>query len=159
MANLITTVRILCSLSILFCKVSSPAFYTLYLICGISDILDGAIARKSHTASEFGAKFDTFADVVFAVFCMVKILPVLELPSYVWVAVVIVALIKISNIIVHFCNYHELAAVHTRLNKLSGFLLFVFPFTVNLIDVKYSSGVLCTLTLIAAVQEGRYIRI
>ncbi len=157
-ANYITSVRILCSFMLLFCEVFSPAFNVLYFTAGISDVIDGETARRSCTASEFGAKYDTFADIVFFVICMVKILPVLKLPSCIWIAVFIIALIKISNIIVHFCNYHELAAVHTGLNKLSGLLLFVFPFTVNLIDVKCSAVILCVFMLIAAVHEWHYIR-
>ena len=153
-ANYVTTVRILCSFALLFCKVFSPVFFILYLTAGFSDVIDGEIARKRCTVSDFGAKYDTFADIVFAVICMVKIQPVLDVPYWVWLVIAIVALIKISNIIVHFCNHRELAAVHTRLNKLSGVLLFVFPFTVSFIDVKYSAGILCALTLTAAVHEA-----
>ncbi len=158
-ADYITSVRILCSFALLFCEVFSHAFNVLYLVAGVSDIIDGEIARRSCTVSAFGAKFDTFADIVFLVICMVKILPVLKLPGCIWVAVAIISFIKVSNIIVHFCNHHELTALHTRLNKLSGALLFAFPFTLNLIDVKYSAGIVCAVALTAAVQERYYIRI
>ena len=158
-ANYVTTVRILCSFALLFCKVFSPVFFVLYLTAGFSDLIDGEIARKRYTVSDFGAKYDTFADIVFTVICMIKILPVLDVPYWVWLVIAIVALIKISNIIIiHFCNHHELAAVHTRLNKLSGLLLFVFPFTLDIIDVKYNAGILCVLTLTTAVHEWHYIR-
>ena len=38
MANVITGLRILTSLALLFCPVFSPIFYTLYLISGLSDM-------------------------------------------------------------------------------------------------------------------------
>ena len=38
MANVITTIRILCSVALLFCAVLSPWFFVLYLIAGVSDI-------------------------------------------------------------------------------------------------------------------------
>ena len=62
MANIITCLRIVCSIALLFCSVFSPAFYTLYIAAGISDMTDGTVARKTGTVSEFGSKLDTAAD-------------------------------------------------------------------------------------------------
>ena len=56
MANIITGVRILCSIALLFCPVFSPAFYALYIAAGLSDMTDGIVARKTGTAGAFGAK-------------------------------------------------------------------------------------------------------
>ena len=39
-----------------------PAFYTLYLVAGVSDMIDGTVARKTGTAGAFGSKLDTAAD-------------------------------------------------------------------------------------------------
>ena len=64
MANLITCIRIICSIVLLFCPVFSPAFYILYLAAGVSDMADGPVARKMGRVSEFGPKFDTAADFV-----------------------------------------------------------------------------------------------
>ena len=60
MANIITCIRIICSIVLLFCPVFSPVFYALYITAGVSDMLDGAVARKTGTVSEFGSKLDTF---------------------------------------------------------------------------------------------------
>ncbi|MBO6080806.1 MAG: CDP-alcohol phosphatidyltransferase family protein, partial [Bacteroidales bacterium] len=76
MANIVTSLRIVCSIALLFCPVFSPAFYALYLTAGVSDMVDGWIARRTHTASELGAKLDTIADIVFVIVCLVKLLPV-----------------------------------------------------------------------------------
>ena len=62
MANIITGFRGLISIVLLFCPVFSPVFYMLYLIAGLSDMIDGTIARKTNTVSEFGTRFDTVAD-------------------------------------------------------------------------------------------------
>ena len=56
MANLVTTVRILCSVALLFCAALSPWFYVLYITAGVSDMVDGWFARKTNTVSEFGSK-------------------------------------------------------------------------------------------------------
>ena len=80
MANLITSIRILCSIAILFYPVFSVAFYSLYITAGVSDMADGWVARKTNTDSAFGAKLDTIADIIFVIACLVKLLPVMEIP-------------------------------------------------------------------------------
>ena len=47
MANAITIFRMAASIVLLFCPVFSPIFYALYLIAGLSDMVDGIIARKT----------------------------------------------------------------------------------------------------------------
>ena len=43
-ANLITGTRILCSIVLLFCSPFSPSFYALYLVAGLTDMIDGPVA-------------------------------------------------------------------------------------------------------------------
>lgn len=62
MANFITSLRIICSIALLFCLALSPAFYALYIVAGFTDMIDGAVARKTNTVSEFGSRLDTVAD-------------------------------------------------------------------------------------------------
>ena len=75
LANMITGLRIIGSLTLLFFDVPSLPFYITYLLCGFSDMIDGAIARKTNAVSSFGSKLDTVADIVFMVVCAVKLLP------------------------------------------------------------------------------------
>ena len=77
MANIITGVRILCAAALLFCLPFSHAFYVLYVAAGVSDMIDGATARKTNTASEFGAGLDTAADFLLVAVCLIKLLPIL----------------------------------------------------------------------------------
>ena len=58
-ANIITGSRIVLSLPLLFIPLSSVWFYALYLLCGLSDMIDGTVARRTSSASEFGARLDT----------------------------------------------------------------------------------------------------
>lgn len=82
MANIITGFRVVISIGMLFCPVFSPVYYMLYLIAGLSDMLDGTIARRTNTVSGFGAGFDTAADFVFAAACLIKLLPVISMPIW-----------------------------------------------------------------------------
>ena len=79
MANILTGIRILCALSMLFCPALSPPFYALYVVAGLTDMIDGAVARRTHTASAFGAKLVATAStymmyVVIAVLALIIIL-------------------------------------------------------------------------------------
>ncbi len=59
MANIITGIRIVLSVALLFCPALSPRFYALYIAAGFSDMIDGAVARKTGTVSEFGSRLQT----------------------------------------------------------------------------------------------------
>ncbi len=94
MANAITGLRILVSVVLLLCPVFSPNFYALYLIAGLSDMADGIIARKTNSVSEFGSRFDSIADFVFVAVCLIKILPVMDIPIWLYVWMAVIALIR-----------------------------------------------------------------
>ena len=158
MANIITIIRILCSIALLFCPVFSAAFYALYITAGVSDMVDGWVARLTHTASELGAKLDTIADIVFVIVCLVKLLPVLDIPNWLYIWIGVIALIKIINIIFGFVVQKQFVSVHSTMNKVTGFLLFVFPLTISFINLKYSAAVVCIFATFAAIQEGHFIR-
>ena len=158
MANIITGFRVLISIALLFCPVFSPVFYMLYLIAGLSDMIDGTIARRTNTVSEFGARFDTAADFVFAVVCLIKFLPVISIPAWLYVWIVLIGLIKIINIISGYVVQKKLVAVHSVMNKMTGLLLFILPLTFPIVPLKYLAIPVCAGATFAAVQEGHYIR-
>lgn len=59
LADFITAARIVFALAILTVPVFSTAFYVLYLLAGVSDMMDGPVARLMHSESEFGFRLDT----------------------------------------------------------------------------------------------------
>ncbi len=158
MANFITFIRILCSVAFLFCPVFSVAFYALYITTGLTDIMDGWIARKTNTASEFGARLDTMADIVFVIICLFKLLPVMEIPIWLYVWIGVIALIKVINIVSGYIVQKQFVSVHSIMNKVTGALLFLLPLTLTFINLKYSATVVCIIATIAAIQEGHFIR-
>ena len=158
MANIITIIRILCSIAILFCPVFSVAFYSLYIIAGLTDMIDGWVARKTNTASALGAKLDTIADFIFVVVCLVKLLPIMDIPIWLYVWIGVIAVIKIINIVSGYVVHKQYVAVHSVMNKVTGIILFVLPLTISFVDVKYSAIGICIIATFAAVQEGHFIR-
>jgi CDP-diacylglycerol--glycerol-3-phosphate 3-phosphatidyltransferase len=156
--NAITAVRILCSAAILFCNALSPMFFALYVTAGVSDIADGWIARRTNTASEFGSKFDTAADMAFVIVCLIKLVPAVNIPVWLIVWTGAIACIKIFNIVSVYAEKRQFVAVHSAMNKAAGALLFALPLTLPLIDIKYSATTICIAATLAAIDESRRIR-
>ena len=129
MANIITSIRILLSAVLLFFPVFSPAFYAVYLTSGFTDLIDGAVARKTNTVSEFGSRLDTIADIVFVAVCLIKLLPVLNTPIWLYIWIAVIAFIRVTNIAAGYIRQKMFMAVHSIINKMTGGLLFIFPLT------------------------------
>ena len=157
-ANLITGTRILCSVVLLFCPAFSPPFYVLYFVAGLTDMIDGPVARKTGTVNKLGAKLDTAADFVFVAVCLWKLLPSLAVPLWLWIWIVLIALIKMINIISGYVIQKKYIALHTVMNKITGILLFLLPLMLPAVELKYSTPLVCTVATFAAIQEGHYIR-
>ena len=158
MPNIITCFRILVSFALLFFPLHSVPFGLLYLTAGISDMVDGMVARRTNTTSGFGARLDTAADFVFVVICLIRLLPVMDIPTWLYIWTGVIALIKGINIVSGYVMKKRLVAVHTVMNKVTGALLFVLPLTIPLIEPSHSTIVVCAIATFAAIQEGHLIR-
>ena len=158
MANIITGCRILGSILLLFFPAFSSWFYFLYLFCGFTDMIDGSIARKTNSSSELGARLDSVADFTFVVVCLVKLLPMMQLPGWIWIWIAVIAAIKIINVSSGFVCKKRFVVEHTIMNKVTGLLLFLLPLTLAFIDLRYSATVICCIATFAALQEGYLIR-
>jgi len=156
-ANIITGCRIICSILLLVFPVFSTSFYITYLLCGFSDMIDGTVARKTNSISEFGSKFDAVADLVFVAVSMIKLLPIIHISKWLWIWIVAIAVIKICNIVCGCIRNKKFISLHTIMNKITGLFLFLLPFTLPYIELKYSSIAVCAVATISAIQEGIYI--
>ena len=150
--------RILVSFALLFFPLHSVPFGLLYLTAGISDMVDGMVARRTNTTSEFGARLDTAADFVFVVVCLIRLLPVIVIPTWLYVWTGVIALIKGINIVSGFVMQKRFVAVHTVMNKVTGTLLFVLSLTIPLIEPSHGAIAVCAIATFAAIQEGHLIR-
>ena len=117
-------------------------------------MIDGAVARKTGTDSEFGAKLDTIADIVFTAVCMIKILPVIEMPIWVYLWIAVIAFIKLANVFISYIRLKKLTSVHSVINKVAGAALFLFPLGFSIIDTTLFAAVLCIITTVAALHES-----
>ena len=158
-ANYISISRAIMSVILLIPETFSIAFYIIYIYCGISDMLDGFIARKSKTESKLGARLDSSSDIIFVIVAMVKILPAVDLSGCIIVWAIIIAVIKIVNIICSYIYYKEIILPHTIANKITGFVLFIAPFIIVNANPVVFEVIICSIATFAAVQEGYYLKI
>ena len=152
-ANIITGLRIVLSLPLLLIPLTSAWFYVLYLLCGLSDMIDGTVARKTNSASEFGAKLDTVSDFVFMSVALIKFVPHFHIPVWLWIWIGIIAMIKLGNAVFGFVRTKKLISPHALLNKITGLLLFLLPATISFIDLTYTLPIVCTVATVAAIHE------
>ena len=158
LANYISISRIMMSIILLVTKIFSITFYIIYIYCGVSDMLDGFIARKTKNESKIGALLDSVSDMIFVIIAMIKILPILNLPNEIIIWIVFIVLTKIANIICGYIYYKRIVLLHTTFNKITGFILFISPFVIINTNPIIFEIIICSIATIAAVQEGHYIR-
>lgn len=152
-ANIITVSRILLSFVLLFLQPFELWFMIIYCICGLTDILDGFVARKFNMTSQLGATLDSLADFVFICIMLIVFLPVIDFESWmiIWLAVIMV--IRFISIIVGYVRYHQLSFLHTYLNKLSGLIIFCFPFFYELTNLNITFTIIAGIATISGLEE------
>ncbi len=157
-ANYVSISRAIMSIILAIIETFSFPFYILYIYCGISDMLDGYIARRTKSTSKIGARLDSIADIIFIIVAIIKILPVLHLSDGIIIWAVIIALIKMINVICSYIYYKKLVLPHTVANKITGFLLFIAPLIIINTNSIIFEIIICIVAIFSAIQEGHYIR-
>jgi CDP-diacylglycerol--glycerol-3-phosphate 3-phosphatidyltransferase len=154
--NIVSALRMAGSAGLLFCPVAEWPFWVLYSLCGISDMVDGWLARKLEAVTAAGAVLDSVADIIFVACCAIRLLPVLEIPGWLWIWAGVIVVIKIVNQVSSLVVNKRFCFPHTKANKLTGFLLFLAVPTIfrTLIPIYIVTAV----ATFAAIQEGHFIR-
>lgn len=153
LANSITFSRIICSILLIFTVVFSNIFWILYLYAGISDLLDGFIARKLNQQSDFGEKLDSIADLFFLLSISIVIVVNMKLPIWIWVCIFVIALIRIMSYGIGYKRYGTFSSLHTYANKVTGLMLFTSPILFAILGITTTGIILITLAFISALEE------
>lgn len=125
--NILSCARIFLSLALLLVLDKLAVFLTLYLLCGLTDIADGVIARRLNAETRLGAKLDSLGDLVFFNVALLMLIPLLggENGLLLLFVIVFVIIIRAANLIIARVKFRQWGMVHTILNKLTGFALFI----------------------------------
>jgi len=157
-ANALSALRIVLSVALLAPPALSSAFLAIYATAGLTDMLDGYVARRTKTESELGAKLDSAADLALTAVCLAKVLSTVAVPTWLWAWVAAIAIVKVVNAVSGLVMRKRLVMPHTAANKAAGFVAFLVPFAIPAFGIAVPSIPACVLATFAAVQEGHLIR-
>ena len=152
LANYISIVRILLVFTLFLTEPLSIEFFVIYVVCGLSDIFDGYIARKTQT-SKLGEKLDSAADLIMLAVLFIILYRFLNLPVQIFAWIIIIVIIRGASIITVFIKYKTFAILHTFGNKVTGFILFLFPLMLKIFNSNTPMYVLCVIASISAIEE------
>jgi len=127
--NFLSASRGIAALLMLLPDLPANALWWFYLFGGVSDLMDGFLARRFGWESAIGEKIDSFSDLLFTVAVLFRLFPQLPLPSWVWWECGLVALLRLWWLCRSLKKNKKLPNAHTLLNRLTGLLLFLLPFT------------------------------
>ena len=133
----------------------SPLFLVIYTLAGLTDVLDGWLARKSGKASEFGARLDSISDLLFYSVLLIRLFPILyqTLPGEIWYAVLGIVLVRLAVYATAAVKYHRFASLHTWLNKLTGVTVFLLPYVLLVSSGVGYNWAVCILAFAASAEE------
>ena len=112
--DLLSMSRIVLCLPLLMVDAMTVPFWVLYVIAGLTDILDGFLARRWGVESKLGARLDSLADFVFVLTVGYKLFPWLKLPASLWMMIGFIALVKILNAISSYVIKHKIECLEQR---------------------------------------------
>lgn len=96
------------------------------------------------------------SDIVFVACCAIRLSPVLDISTWLWIWAGVIVIIKIINQISALVVCKRFCFPHTLANKLTGFLLFLTVPAVSWSLIPVS--IVAAIATFAAVQEGHFIR-
>lgn len=156
--NLLSSLRIVLCLPLLLVDAMTVPFWVLYVTAGATDMLDGFLAKRWGVESKFGARLDSLADFVFVIAVGYKLFPWLKLPATLLMMIGLIALVKMVNAISSYVVKRRIEFLHTKANKLTGFLLFVGMMAIGQSHFFPVAWMIACIALFAAIQEGHFIR-
>jgi hypothetical protein len=151
--NIITLSRIILSFSLLLIQPFTVLFLLVYSICGVTDMIDGYIARKTHTTSDLGSKLDSLADLIFMVTVMIVLFPFLTISKIILIWIFLIAGIRFISLLIAYYKFHTFAFLHTYANKITGFFLFCIPYLFEIYEITIIATIACTIASISAIEE------
>jgi len=155
LANIITGSRTVMAIILFTFKEISTPFLIIYLLCGITDLIDGPIARKTNNTSELGAKLDSLGDTLtyLAMGKVVIFIHVISVKTAIWFLIPLTAMLAsgfISKI-----KFHSFILTHTVSSKIFGGGCFLIPFAIHLstlsvhIVLLWLVGMVCAFEMLA----------
>ena len=151
--HLVTGMRFVLTVLLLIPPVPGTAFAVLYLGAGLTDVLDGWLARHLHAESVLGARLDSAADFFFFIVLLLRLYPVIKPGADVLLWVAGIALLRLAAAAAAKYRFGNFGFLHTYANKLTGLLLFCYPLSLFLTRSQAVICGLCAAATLSAAEE------
>jgi len=153
LVNLITTVRLICSICLLLVLPYSTEFYILYTMAGLSDAFDGLTARKLNSTTKFGSSYDTICDFIFFMVTILIVFSCFTISLYIYILFGVVLLIKIFNICLGLIRLKKIYLPHSIFNKITGAIIFISVYFYSLCKIDYILIPVIIFAVISSINE------
>lgn len=153
--NCITLLRMIGTVVMIFMVPLTTWFFVLYTFLGLTDAVDGFIARKTKTTSRFGAKLDSVADLLFYTVMVLRIMPrLIELLAWqIWWFIGLIVAMRVAAYTIAAVREKQFASHHTILNKITGFTVFCVPYVLNLSCGAWLCWIPCAFSFLGTGEE------
>lgn len=151
--NVLSIGRIILSMALFLVDPLGIVFYILYFICGLSDVLDGFIARRTGTASRLGEKLDSIGDIFMVGVLIFVLYPIVSPAIEIILWMVLIGVFRLASMLTALKKYKTFAVLHTYANKLTGLFLFLFPILLLLFQKNTLMFVACVIASLSAIEE------
>ena len=132
--NILTLARIIITPVIVYAILSGEALTALILmiVAGITDMLDGAIARYYNQRTTVGAYLDPLADKLMLISMFVTLFIVGEVPLFLFLAVIFRDVIIVVGAMAYEMVTHSLKMEPSMVSKVTTFMQIVYVVTLLL---------------------------
>ena len=151
--NVLSILRLIALVPLIILTPFELPFMIIYVVAGLTDMIDGPIARRFNVTSPVGAKLDSIADLLLVLVVVFRVLPLLEISTWLIVWIFIAIAIKAVAAVVGFVRHKQLVFLHTYANKLFIFGAFLFPVFYSFMEADGIVIVLLTLAMFAFLEE------
>lgn len=151
--NMLSLARIALAIVLLFIDPYSGWFLLAYLTCGLTDVLDGYLARKLGATSAAGALMDAIGDLLMYGVILYLFLTVFTIPAWLVVWVVNLAAFRLLGWFISWVRLGRLVT-HTYLDRFTGILLFALLPVLLFFDLTLETPALivCTIATVATME-------
>ena len=125
--NALSIFRLIMIIPLVLFEPFSFPFMVAYVLACASDMLDGPLARRFDVASQLGAALDGIADTLLVIVVLFRVIPVIEIPVWIIVWIVLAVAMKLAAIVVGYIKHKQIISLHTYFGKAFIFLLCLFP--------------------------------
>jgi len=125
----------------------------VYIYSVVTDFIDGPIARKTNSASNFGAFMDSAADMLFVLIALFIFIPIIDFTSLMIAGIVLILFVRFLGFGIGFKKHRTFTMLHTYANKAGGVILAFFPIFYGVLGLEISFIITFAAIFLSSLEE------